>query len=113
MKKKILMLVLVLPLLASAQTSENVQPQEKSKRMGIVEFFKKAFADMREDAKAQHEVDKANFNAVKAESKAQWEEAKRTPKQQQEAMRQKQAEQIAAAKVREAEANERIAAAKK
>ena len=51
--------------------------------------------------------------AVKAESKAQWEEAKRTPMQQQEAMRQKQAEQIAAAKVREAEANERIAAAKK
>ena len=58
-------------------------------------------------------MDKANLAAVKAESKAQWEEAKRTPKQQQEAMRQKQAEQIAAAKVREAEANERIAAAKK
>ena len=58
-------------------------------------------------------MDKANLAAVKAESKAQWEEAKRTPKQQQEAMRQKQAEQIAAAKVREAAANERIAAAKK
>ncbi len=40
------------------------------------EFFKKAFADMKESAKAQHEVDKANFDAVKAESKAQWEEAK-------------------------------------
>jgi hypothetical protein len=35
------------------------------------------------------------------------------PKQQQEAMRQQQAEQIAAAKAREAEANECIAAAKK
>ena len=41
-----------------------------------VEFLKKAFNDMKESAKAQHEVDKANFAAVKAESKAQWEEAK-------------------------------------
>ena len=79
--------------------------------MGLKEFFKNAFADIKQSAKDQHEVDKANLAAVKAESKAQWEEAKRTPKQQQEAMRQQQAEQIAAAKQREAEANERIAAA--
>lgn len=39
------------------------------------EFFKKAFKDMKESAKAQHEVDKANFAATKAESKANWEEA--------------------------------------
>ena len=39
------------------------------------EFLKKAFQDMKESAKAQHEVDKVQFNAVKAESKAQWEEA--------------------------------------
>jgi len=32
------------------------------------EFFKNAFKDMKESAKSQHEVDKANFNAVKAES---------------------------------------------
>lgn len=44
--------------------------------MAIKEFFKNAFADMKESAKAQHEVDKANMAAVKAESKAQWEEAK-------------------------------------
>lgn len=37
-------------------------------------FFKKAFRDMKESAKAQHEVDKANFEAVKAESKANFEE---------------------------------------
>ena len=35
------------------------------------EFLKKAFEDMKESARAQHEVDKANFAAVKAESKAQ------------------------------------------
>ena len=44
--------------------------------MGIKKFFKDAFADMKESAKAQHQVDKANFQATKAESKAQWEEAK-------------------------------------
>ena len=31
---------------------------------------------MKESAKAQHEVDKAQFEAVKAESRAGWEEAK-------------------------------------
>ena len=47
--------------------------------MGVREFFKNAFQDMKESAKAQHEVDKANFAAAKAESKAQWEEAKASP----------------------------------
>lgn len=37
-------------------------------------FLKKAFKDMRENAKAQHEVDKAILAAVKAESKATFEE---------------------------------------
>ena len=40
--------------------------------MGIKKFFKDAFADMKANAKAQHEVDKANLAAVKAESKVQW-----------------------------------------
>ena len=42
--------------------------------MGIVEFFKKAFNDMKESAKAQHKADKANFAAAKAEAKANFEE---------------------------------------
>lgn len=42
--------------------------------MGIKKFFKEAFSDMKADAKAQHEVDKANLEAVKAESKANFEE---------------------------------------
>lgn len=37
-------------------------------------FFKKAFREMGESAKAQHEVDKANFRAAKAEAKANFEE---------------------------------------
>ena len=42
--------------------------------MGIKRFFKKAFSDMKESTKAQHEVDRAEFRAVKAESKANFEE---------------------------------------
>ena len=37
--------------------------------MGIIKFFKNAFADMKASAKAQHEVDKARFAATKAEAK--------------------------------------------
>ena len=78
------------------------------------EFLKKAFQDMKESAKAQHEVDKANFEAVKAESKAQWEEAKamRDPEKRKAMMQAERDEQIAAAKARTAEANERIDTAK-
>ena len=44
--------------------------------MGLIRFFKKAFSDMREDARAQHEVDKASFAAARAEAKANFEEAR-------------------------------------
>ena len=74
----------------------------------IKNFFKKAFGDMKESAKAQHEVDKANFEAAKAESKATWEEAKMSPAGRQALMQKEREEQIAAAKERTAAANERI-----
>ena len=32
-------------------------------------FFKKAFDDMKENAAKQHEIDKANYEAVKADSR--------------------------------------------
>ena len=41
-------------------------------------FFKKAFKDMMESAKKQHEVDKANLEAAKAEAKANFEENRGT-----------------------------------
>lgn len=66
------------------------------------------FRDMAESAKAQHEVDKANFEAAKMQAKAQWEEAKLSPKQRQALDRQKRDEQIAAAKAKTAEAQARI-----
>lgn len=76
--------------------------------MSIINFFKKAFGDMKESARAQHQVDKANFAAVKAESKAQFEEAKAMGRP--ETMKKIQKEQRDA---QIKEANERIAAAQK
>ena len=81
--------------------------------MGIKAFFKKAFGDMNESTKAQHEVDKANFAAAKAEAKANWEEAKMTPAQRQVKMQEERDAQIAAANERKAAADARIDAAKK
>ena len=75
--------------------------------MGIKAFFKKAFGDMKESTKAQHEVDKANFAAAKAEAKANWEEAKASPAQRQAKMQEEREAQIAAA------ADARTQAAKK
>lgn len=76
-------------------------------------FLKKAFEDMKQSAKAQHEVDKANFAAAKAESRARFEEAKamRDSEKRKAMMQAERDEQIAAAKQREAEAQARINAA--
>lgn len=40
----------------------------------MTELLKKAFRDMKESAKAQYEVDKAEFAVIKAECKANFEE---------------------------------------
>ena len=81
--------------------------------MGIKAFFKNAFGDMKDSAKAQHEVDKANMAAVKAESKAQWEEAKMSPAQRQAKMQAERDVQIAEANKRKTAAEARIEATKK
>ena len=78
------------------------------------EFLKNAFKDMKESARAQHEVDKANFAAAKAESKAQWEEAKAmsNPQRRKAMMQAERDAQIADANDRIDAACERIAKAK-
>ena len=80
--------------------------------MGIKAFFKKAFGDMKESTKAQHEVDKANWEAAKAESRATFEEAKMTPAGRQALMQDERDAKIAAANERRAEAEARIELAK-
>lgn len=82
--------------------------------MSISDFFKNAFKDMNESAKAQHEVDKANFEPVKTEAKAQWEETKSMGKSEtyKTAIQAECDKQIANAKARTAAAQERINAVK-
>lgn len=67
------------------------------------------FKDMKDSAKAQHEVTKANFAAAKAQAKASWEEAKLSPKERQALLQKERDEQIAKANARKAEAEARIA----
>ena len=101
--------------------------------MGIKAFFKKAFGDMKESTKAQHEVDKANFAAAKAEAKANfeenrghntfakakadakknWDDAHMSPSERAAKMQEEREAQIAAAQERTAAANARYDAAKK
>ena len=83
--------------------------------MGIKSFFKNAFSDMKESAKEQHKVDKANLAAVKAESKANFAEAKAmgNPETHKAMMQEARNEQIAEANKRRAEAEARMDAAKK
>lgn len=79
----------------------------------IGNFFKNAFADMKASTNAQHEVDKANFAAAKAEAKTNFEEAKQSPAARQKMMQEEREQQIAEANKRKAEAEARIDAAKK
>jgi len=81
----------------------------------MANFFKKALNDMKESAKAQHEVDKANLAATKAESKAKWEEAKAMgdPARRKAVMQSERENQIAKARERESAARARIDAVKK
>ena len=69
---------------------------------------KKVFNDMKEDAIAQHQVTKANFEAAKMQGKASWEEAKLSPKEQAKKRNADREAQITAANEKTAEARERI-----
>lgn len=80
----------------------------------MTDFFKKAFSNMKEGARVQHEVDKASFAAAKAESKARWEEAKAMgkPETRKAMLQSERDKQIAEAEQRKAEAEARIGAAR-
>ncbi len=101
--------------------------------MGIKAFFKKAFGDMKESAKAQHEVDRAELAAAKAEAKANfeenrgrntyakakadakktWDDAHMSPAERAAVMQQEREAKIAEANARTEAANARYEAAKK
>lgn len=80
----------------------------------VKELLKKAFSDMKEDAKAQHAVDKANFAAIKAESRVQRAEtrAMHSTAVRKEMTQQKRQAEIKAANERLADAERRLGKAK-
>ena len=86
------------------------QTQEKEKPG----FFKQAFRDMRESAKQQREIDRANFKAQKMETKAFYEEQKAlsNPKARKAMQKEEYRKQMADAKARQEAAEERINRAK-
>ena len=90
--------------------------------MGVKEFFKNAFSDMKESAKAQHEVDKANFEEnrahntyakAKADAKKNWDDAHMSPSERAKKAQEERDAQIATARERTEKANARYEAAKK
>ena len=64
-------------LLAVLGCTITASAQEEVKQDG---FMKRAFRDMKESAKLQRQIDRANFQAVKLETKAFYEEQKRLSK---------------------------------
>lgn len=65
------------PVKEEVQVVEQQQEVEEKKDGKIKAFFKRAFRDMRESARLQHKIDKANYEATKLETKAFYQEQKR------------------------------------
>ncbi len=88
--------------------------QEQPKDSAKVGFFKQAFRDMKESAKRQREIDKANFKAQKLESKAFYEEQKamRNPQVRKGVQEKEYRQKMEEAKARQEAAQKRIDEAK-
>ena len=88
--------------------------QEQAKDTEKPGFFKQAFRDMKESAKMQREIDKANFKAQKMETKAFYQEqkAKRNPEVRKMIQEQEYQQKMAEAKARQEAAQKRIDEAK-
>lgn len=89
------------------EAQEVVTEQQEEKKEG---FFKRAFRDMKESAKLQRQIDKANFEATKLESKAFYQEQKRlsNPKVRTAAERERMENELEAANQRKAEAKAKL-----
>ena len=118
-------------------SEKKVNNEENVEKKGNIltktgKFFKDAFHDMAENAKAQHEVSKAEFAAAKADAKANfeenrgtntlkrakeigkqsWDDAHMSPAERTAKIREEQKKQIEDANERIRLANERYEAAK-
>ena len=101
--------------------------------VAIAALFGKSFKSMKESAKAQHEVDRAEFRAAKAEAKANfeenrghntfkkakadakksWDNAHMSPSERTAKIREENVARVSAANARTEAANARYEAAKK
>ncbi len=99
---------------ANANAQEPVQTQnqevvteQQEKKEG---FFKRAFRDMKESARLQRQIDKANYEATKLESKAFYQEQKRlsNPKVRTAAERERMEGELEAANKRKEEAKAKL-----
>lgn len=98
---------------ANTQQTETMENQEKKDRSlwrTICDFFNGAFDDMKESAKLQHKIDKANYEATKLESKAFYQEQKRqsNPKVRTAAEKARMEQELEAAEQRKAEAQAKL-----
>jgi hypothetical protein len=94
---------------SSNETTTQIEQQDddEKKKDG---FFRRAFRDMKESARLQRQIDKANYEATKLESKAFYQEQKRksNPKVRTAAERERMEQELKAAEQRREEAQERL-----
>ena len=84
MKKSVILATLLGAATLNANAQENISNNTNTQQTETMEnqekkegFLKRAFRDMKESAKLQHKIDKANYEATKLESKAFYQEQKR------------------------------------
>ena len=101
----------VAALMTGISTGAFAQEQETEKPG----FFKQAFRDMKESAKLQRKIDKANFQAVKLETKAFYQEQKRLskPSVRSAAEKERMQKELEAANKRVEEAKAKVEASSK
>mgnify|MGYP003445364140 FL=1 len=112
MKKLGKILVSATLLVGGIINSANAQTVDDGKKDN---FFKRAFRDMKESAKLQRQIDKANYQATKLETKAFYQEQKRMskPSVRTAAMREEQLKELEAANKRVENAKKKLDDTKK
>lgn len=112
MKKLGKILVSATLLVGGIINSANAQSVDDGKKDN---FFKRAFRDMKESAKLQRQIDKANYQATKLETKAFYQEQKRMskPSVRTAAMREEQLKELEAANKRVEDAKKKLDDTKK
>lgn len=117
MKKSVILATLLGAATLNANAQENISNNTNTQQTETMEnqekkegFLKRAFRDMKESAKLQHKIDKANYEATKLESKAFYQEQKRQSnlKVRTAAEKARMEQELEAAEQRKAEAQAKL-----